>query len=127
MKKIFLYLIIIIFVCGCSSSKAEETRMISSITTDSVFSMIDREGVYILDVREEYEYKSGHIKNAYNIPLTKINGIKKNEIPLDAIIIVYCKSGNRSKKAAEILLDLGYQNIYDMGGVNSWEFGLISE
>lgn len=127
MKKIILSFIVLFFICGCSNSDIEEVRKVSSITTDSVFSMIDREGVYIIDVREEYEYNSGHIENAYNIPVSAINHIKNNEIPLDAVVIVYCQSGNRSKKAADILLSLGYKNVYDMGGVNLWEYGLITE
>lgn len=128
MKRLMLCFIILCFTCGCSNNTSTIVdKEVNSITTDSVFSMIDREGVYILDVREEYEYRSGHIKNAYNIPLTQINGIKKNEIPLDSVVVVYCQSGNRSKKAADILLDLGYQNVYDMGGVNSWNYELIIE
>lgn len=127
MRKLILCFIILSFTCGCSNSATNETREVSAITADSVFSMMDREDVYIIDVREEYEYRSGHIENAYNIPLTSINNIKNNHIPLDSIVIVYCQSGNRSKKAADILLDLGYQNVYDMGGVNLWEYGLITE
>lgn len=127
MKKIILCLFVLCFISGCNNSSLEETREVSSITTDSVYTMMNRENVYILDVREEYEYNSGHIENAYNIPVSEINKIKKNEIPLDAVVIVYCQSGNRSKKAAEMLLDLGYKNIYDMGGVNLWEYGLITE
>lgn len=127
MKKIVLGLFVLCFISGCNNSSLEETREVFSITTDSVYTMMNRENVYILDVREEYEYNSGHIENAYNIPVSEINKIKKNEIPLDAVVIVYCQSGNRSKKAAEMLLDLGYKNIYDMGGVNLWEYGLITE
>lgn len=128
MKKIVLCFFIFIFVCGCSSSSVDNNKKeISTITTDSVFSMIDRKGVYIIDVREEYEYRSGYIKSAYNIPLTEINGIVKNSIPVDSTVIVYCQSGNRSKMAAQILLNLGYQNVYDMGGVNSWNYELITE
>lgn len=126
-KKIVLCLIVLLFVCGCSNNSLEEIRKVSSITADSVFTMMNRENVYIVDVREEYEYNSGHIENAYNIPVSEINKIRKNEIPLDGIVVVYCQSGNRSSQAGQILLDLGYKNVYDMGGVNLWEYGLITE
>lgn len=127
MKKIVLVFIILLFVSGCNDNSLEEVREVSSITADSVYTIMNREDVYIIDVREEYEYNSGHIENAYNIPVSEINKIKKNEIPLDSVVIVYCKSGNRSSQAGEMLIKLGYKNVYDMGGVNLWEYGLITE
>lgn len=127
MKKIVLSFFILFFICGCKNSSLEEVRKVSNITTDSVYTMMNRDNVYIIDVREEYEYNSGHIENAYNIPVFEINKIKISGIPLDGVVIIYCKSGNRSKKAAEILLNFGYENVYDMGSVNLWKYGLITE
>lgn len=128
MKKIIIFLFICCLTCGCGNSSVDnEKQVVSTIATDSVFTMVDREDVYIIDVREEYEYVNGHIKNAYNIPLSKINSVSQSTIPLDSVVIVYCQSGNRSKMAAQLLLDLGYQEIYDMGGVNSWNYELIKE
>jgi len=127
MRKLVLCLMILLFVSGCSNNNVEEVREVSSITADSVYTMMNREDVYIIDVREDYEYDSGHIENAINIPVSEINKIKRNEISLDSVVIVYCKSGNRSSKAADMLLKLGYKNVYDMGGVNLWEYGLITE
>lgn len=126
MKKIIIYFLILCFLCGCSNS-TQVTREISSISVDSVFSMMNVDDVYIIDVREDYEYHSGHIENSYNIPLSQINEIQNSFIPINGIIIVYCKSGTRSRKAAELLLQLGYQNVYDMGSVNLWNYGLITE
>lgn len=127
MKKIVLSLIVLLLICGCSNKEKDEVREVSSITADSVYTMMNREDVYIIDVREDYEYNSGHIENALNIPVGQINKIKRNEISLDSVVIVYCRSGNRSSKAAEMLLKLGYKNVYDMGAVNLWEYGLITE
>lgn len=127
MKKLVLFLIVLGLVCGCGNSSSEKVKEVIPITTDSVFSMIDEDDVYIIDVREEFEYNSGHIRNAYNIPLNEISGIGKKFIPLDSTVIVYCRSGSRSREAALILLDLGYLNVYDMGGVNSWNYELITE
>ena len=125
MKKIIVYFLILCLFCGCSNSN-QTTRKISSIPVDSVFSMMNRDDVYIIDVREDYEYRGGHIENSYNIPLGQINGIQNSFIPTNSIVIVYCKSGSRSRKAAELLLQLGYQNVYDMGSVNLWNYGLIT-
>jgi len=128
MKKIILFLFICCLICGCGNSSVEnEKREITSITTDSVYTMIDRDNVHIIDVREEYEYNAGHIENAINISVNDINKINKDSISLNDVVIVYCQSGNRSRKAAQVLIDLGYQNVYDMGGVNSWDYGLITE
>lgn len=72
----------------------------------------------IIDVREPYEFKAGHVKNAINIPLQNIikgGGVLK-DIPKDANIIVYCRTGNRSEVAKEVLEGRGYKNVID--GVN---------
>lgn len=127
MKILFLCFFVLFLSLGCSTSSVERNKEVVPITTESVFSMIDQEDVYIIDVREDYEYASGHIKNAYNIPLSNIHEIQKLFIELDSTIIVYCRTGVRSRKAAEILLDLGYQNVFDMGGIDMWNYELISD
>ncbi|MCK5811850.1 MAG: rhodanese-like domain-containing protein [Clostridiales bacterium] len=88
--------------------------------------MMESQEVIIVDVREQYEYKEGHIKNAQLIPVDTI----LNQAPTlltnkNAKIIVYCRSGNRSKMAAEILVKLGYTNIFEMGGINSWPYEIV--
>lgn len=126
-KKIILVSFILI-LCGCSDNSIKTNEIIiKAIDTKTVYQELDNKKVYIIDVREEYEYKSGHIKNAYNIPLTKINEISKLMLSLDSKIIVYCHSGNRSRKAANSLIDMGYTNVYDMGGINDWNYELIKE
>jgi len=128
MKKIILFIFICCLFCGCGNSSVEnDKKEITTITTDSVYTMINRDDVHIIDVREEYEYNSGHIENAINISVNDINKINKDSISLNDVVIVYCQSGNRSRKAAQVLIDLGYQNVYDMGGVNLWDYGLITE
>lgn len=76
----------------------------------------------LLDVREPHEYNSAHIEGAVNIPLRTI-GIELNEqlTDLDRAIIVYCRSGVRSREAAEKLLSLGYNYVYDLGGMYGWD------
>lgn len=114
MKKIFVIISILLLV-GCSSKTTYKT-----ISTEKTFNEITK--TKIVDVRSEAEYYSGHIESSVNIPLEKLDTIdyKKSEK-----IIVYCASGNRSKQAAEKLIDMGYTNVYDMGGISSWEYDIV--
>lgn len=125
MKKI-ICLILLILICGCSNENVNKSGVgVLMIDTDTVYSEVNNDNVYIIDVREVNEYNSGHIQNAHNIPLAEIENINKKIISLDSKIIVYCQSGNRSNKAAEMLLTMGYTNVYDMGGIISWKYELV--
>ena len=85
--------------------------------------MMERDDVTILDVRREDEYKSGHIKNAVLVPNETISNEVLEEIPnLEKTILVYCRSGKRSKDASMKLVDIGYKNIYDFGGIIDWPY-----
>ena len=90
--------------------------------------MLDKGGVVLLDVREQDEYDSGHIKGAVLLPLGTITAntaamaIENKDTP----VLVYCRSGNRSKKASAALAKLGYKNIYEIGGITSWPYGVES-
>jgi rhodanese-related sulfurtransferase len=84
--------------------------------------MIDKGGVIIVDVREENEYNEGHIENAILLPVGQIEKDAQNILPdLQATIIVYCRTGRRSASAAEKLVKLGYENVYDLGGILAWK------
>ena len=79
------------------------------------------QGAVLLDVRTKEEYDEKHIKDAINIPLASIGDKMPDELPdLDENIYVYCRSGNRSHQAARRLNKLGYTNVIDIGGINSW-------
>lgn len=127
MKKLVILILMVSFLCGCSNNISEVDNGIKTIDTATVFSNINDKNVYIIDVREEYEYSEGHIKNAYNVPLAKLNEINEMDISLDSKIIVYCQSGNRSGMAAKQLIEMGYTNVYDMGGITSWNYELVKE
>lgn len=127
MKKLFILLVVIFGLCGCSSDVEKVDNSIKNISTDAVFSDIDNKDTYIIDVREEYEYVSGHIENAYNVPYSNFSLISEIGLSFDSKIIVYCQSGNRSGMAARQLVEMGYTNVYDMGGINSWNYELIKE
>ena len=87
--------------------------------------MEDTEGYIILDVRTDWEYDNGHIEGAINIPNEEIGHEDIEALPdKEQPILVYCRSGNRSKQAASKLAVLGYKNIYEFGGVITWEYGL---
>ena len=97
-----------------------------NITQDEANAIMDS-GVphIILDVRTESEYNQGHIPNAILIPDTEIKE-KAESIITDknSLILVYCRSGNRSKKASEYLLELGYTNIKEFGGIIDWQYDI---
>ncbi len=88
--------------------------------------LIDKEdkGFVLIDVRSEREYNSGYIPTAINIPYTKIQE-RSEEIPRDKLIIVYCKVGGRAETAKNKLIELGYKNVINFGGTNSWDYELV--
>lgn len=98
------------------------------IDAEQAKTLMDTETDYIiLDVRTEEEYNEGHIANAILIPNTEIR--ERAELELtdqDQLILVYCRSGNRSKLAAAILVELGYTNVVEFGGINSWPYDIES-
>lgn len=126
MKKLVILLVMILFfVTGCGTVE-EERKMISYEDVNGIIENYENlEHVYIIDVREENEYEEGHLINSYNIPLSRLDDINNENISKDSKIIVYCKSGNRSKTAQERLNNMGYTNVYDMGGITNWPFDVV--
>ena len=85
--------------------------------------MDSEEGYVILDVRTQEEYDQGHIPGAILIPNTEIEARAEQELPdKDQLILVYCRSGRRSKLAADILVSLGYTDIREFGGIIDWPY-----
>lgn len=131
MKKIILLLILLLafYLFGCSSSSKDNGYR--QISMDEAISIMDEEtGYIILDVRTAEEYSSGHIPGAINIPNESINADSSEEITAlpdkEQMILVYCRSGNRSKQASQKLAALGYTNIVEFGGINSWPGEVVS-
>lgn len=84
--------------------------------------MASEEGYIILDVRTQSEYANGHIPGAICVPNEGISNVMPPELPdLEQLILVYCRSGNRSKQAAKKLAEIGYTNIKEFGGINTWD------
>lgn len=90
--------------------------------------MLRDDGHVIVDVRQQDEYDAGHIPGAILIPNESIGTKRPEQLPnLDQIILVYCRSGNRSKQAAQKLFDMGYTNVYEFGGINTWTGEIVSQ
>lgn len=95
-----------------------------NITAEDAKKIMDsQEGYIILDVRAQAEYDEGHIPGAIVIPHTEIEDRAEEELPdKGQLILVYCRSGRRSKIAAEALVELGYTNIREFGGILDWPY-----
>ena len=122
-----LSVLAIFVLAGCNKETAENSY--KQISMDEAVTMMAEETDYIiLDVRTPEEFAEKHIPNAINVPNETIG---ENEIPelprKDQMILVYCRSGNRSKQASEKLVKLGYTNIYEFGGINDWTGETVGE
>jgi rhodanese-related sulfurtransferase len=106
-----------------SPKKAEYIK----ITAQEAKEIMDsEENVAIVDVRTAQEYAEGHIPDAILIPGTQIRDLAPTLLPdLDQTILVYCRSGNRSETAARILIDMGYTDVMDFGGILDWPFEIV--
>ncbi len=110
MRRIVLLLSCLV-LCGCS----EEVKVMSTTCDDAVTLMDD--GAVLVDVRTVDEYATKRIDGSVNIPLDQISVITDN-YEIDVPIIVHCQSGVRSSKAAEELISMGYETVYDLGGID---------
>ena len=124
MKKIIaMRLLILLLLAGCGKSEAEPLTY-TQISQEEAKRMMDEQDVVILDVREPDEYNSGHILNAVLLPVGTITEeTAADVIPAkDSVVLVYCRSGNRSKTASDALVKLGYTNVYEFGGIITWQY-----
>ena len=122
---------LILALAGCGSSGTEgngDLPKVTNITAQEGLDMMeDNPDIILVDVRTEGEYKAEHIPGAVLLPVDSITETAGDVIPdKDAVYIVYCRSGNRSATAALMLIDLGYRNIYDMGGIIDWPYATES-
>ena len=124
MKYAILILVILLAAALLLSSctKKAESASYRQISQETAMEMMAKDdGHVIVDVRRQDEYDAGHIPGAILIPNESIGTSRPAELPdLDQIILIYCRSGNRSKQAAQKLTDMGYKNIYEFGGINTW-------
>ena len=131
MKKLLLLLLaaLLFTACGKMENTNEETIPMNepvyrNITAEEARQIMDSQEDYvILDVRSQEEYDQGHIPGAVVIPHTEMEAQAEQILPdKDQLLLVYCRSGRRSKLAAETLVQLGYTNILEFGGILDWPY-----
>lgn len=126
MRKLVPLFAALLLIAGCAAPAQESGYR--QVTAEEAIALMEKESGYIiLDVRTVQEYSEKHIPKAVNIPNESIG---TEEIPAlpdkNQLILVYCRSGNRSKQASEKLAALGYTNIVEFGGINSWPGETVS-
>ena len=123
MKKLIPILLSALMFAGCAGTSNHQTNTYRSITMDEAVTMMAQEtGYIILDVRRPDEFAEGHIPGAINVANETIGTDEIPELPNnDQLIMVYCRSGRRSKEASEKLVKLGYTNIVEFGGILDWK------
>ena len=117
---------------GCALSKAKEDKVedmpdkaaYHKISAEEAYEMMASQEVVVVDVRTREEYDGGHIPGAVLLPVGTIDETAAAEVipDKDSTVLVYCRSGNRSKTASSKLAELGYTNIYEFGGINTWPY-----
>lgn len=122
MNKIIIVVLILAVGIMIYTNRKEEGYQ--KISPSEVKAQLDsNENIVILDVRTKQEYKEGHIPKSILVPVGEISKRIENVVSdKDKKIVVYCRSGNRSKVAANNLLKMGYKNVYDLGGINKWPY-----
>ena len=114
-----LLLALVLLLTACAQAASYE--QISQEEAKQIMDTTD--GYILLDTRTREEYDQSHIPGALLIPHTEIAQRAADELPdKDQLILVYCRSGNRSKQASEILAELGYTNVKEFGGINTWPY-----
>ena len=122
----------VLILTGCGSSADDKTagdkKTYRQVSPEEAAAMMEEEtGYIIIDVRTQEEYETAHIPGAICIPNETIGTDEIPELPdKDQLILVYCRSGNRSKQASEKLAKQGYANIVEFGGINSWTGETVS-
>lgn len=117
--------------CAQNSSQEKTTEEITyrQISQSEAKKMMETEKDFIiLDVRTQEEFDEKHIENAILIPDYEIEQKAEKMLPdKDRMILVYCRSGRRSKNASQKLAQMGYTNVYEFGGINTWQYGTVTE
>ena len=127
MKRFVPFLFLFLLVAGCAAP-AESEASYRQVSMDEAIAMMEEKNDYIiLDVRTPEEFAEKHIPDAINIPNETIGTEEIPELPdKEQLILVYCRSGNRSKQASDKLVRLGYTNIVEFGGINDWPGETVS-
>ena len=127
MKKLIPLLLSALFLAGCAVPAGQEVSYRQIRMEEAITMMEEESGYLILDVRTPEEFAEKHIPGAINVANETIGTDEIPELPdKDQLILVYCRSGNRSKQASEKLAALGYTNIVEFGGINDWPGEIVT-
>lgn len=114
----------VLVACGGGAAAPAAPAEVKDVTPQTIAARLPQDldsGLILLDVRTQQEWEQdGHIEGATSIPLDELEARAEDELPKDAEIVVYCRSGNRSAQGADFLVEHGYTNVSDMGGLNGW-------
>ena len=126
-KRFLIALLTFTLPFGCVACSDSGSASYDQISGAEAKALMDSESGYvIIDARTQEEYDQGHIPGAILIPEYEIADRAENELPdKDQLILVYCRSGRRSKIAAEELVKLGYTNVKEFGGIIDWEYEIV--
>ena len=129
-----LIIAVMLLLTACSSGGQvmdgeDMVRSYTQISQEEAKQLMEQDGTQIIvDVRTQEEYDSGHIPGAICIPNESIGTEHPEELPDPRqVILIYCRSGNRSKQAAQKLFDMGYTNVYEFGGINDWTGEIVTD
>ena len=136
MKKKIITIVLIatlaVGIAGCSngnnagngSNTSENAIEYKKISPEDAKARLDQEeGIILLDVRTEEEFDEKHITGAIRLQLDFVEEEVEEVIKdKETVVFVYCRSGRRSKEATKIMVELGYENVYDLGGINDWPY-----
>ncbi len=128
MKRILTALLAtMLLISGCTQTRSEETKY-NKITAEEAKEIIDTEEHKLVDVRTPEEYEEEHIEGALLIPDYEIENLAESKLPdKDEKILVYCRSGSRSKAAAKKMIEMGYTDVHDLGGIMNWTYETVTE
>ena len=112
---------------GKNATASGANKAYTQISQDVAKDMMLKDGsLVIVDVRTKGEYEAGHIPGAILIPNESITDRKPEHLPdMNQVILVYCRSGNRSKQSAQKLANMGYKKVYEFGGINTWNGKIV--
>ena len=124
MKRIGILCLVVMTILLTGCEKTVEENQYRQISQEEAKKMMDNQEVIILDVREQSEFDAGHIPEAVLLPVGSITESSAAAVipQKDSVVLVYCRSGNRSKTASQALVDIGYTGIYEFGGINTWPY-----
>ena len=122
---ILLLALMLLTACGQASENAQEVVYLNITAAEAKVLMESQTDYIILDVRSQEEFDQGHIPGAILIPDTEIAARAETVLTnKDQLILVYCRSGRRSKLASQALVELGYTNIREFGGIIDWPYDI---